>query len=129
MEYDLSSFRSSFFDSFPSTDDYLSNVTVHSSAIDLLGYAAATLTTVSFIPQAMKTLGTGDTRGISLSMYSFFTSGIALWLAYGLLNKNGPLIASNAVTVVLAGLILQRKWEDHSSALSDQKKSLPKGKR
>jgi MtN3 and saliva related transmembrane protein len=104
-------------------------VTVQSSAIDLLGYAAATLTTVSFIPQAMKTLGTGDTRGISLSMYTYFTSGIALWLAYGLLNKNGPLIASNAVTVVLAGLILQRKWEDHSSSHSEREKSQLKDKR
>jgi MtN3 and saliva related transmembrane protein len=133
MEYDLSSFRSSlsikFIEQCPSTDDHSSNVTVQSSTIDILGYAAATLTTVSFIPQAMKTLGTGDTRGISLSMYTFFTSGIALWLAYGLLNHNGPLIASNAVTVVLAGLILQRKWEDHSSARSDQEKALPKGKR
>ena len=104
-------------------------MTVQSSAINLLGYAAATLTTVSFIPQAMKTLGTGDTRGISLSMYTFFTSGIALWLVYGLLNQNGPLIVSNAVTVVLAGLILQRKWEDHSSVRRGNDKSLHDGKR
>jgi MtN3 and saliva related transmembrane protein len=76
----------------------------------------------------MKTLGTGDTRGISLSMYTFFTSGIALWLVYGLLNQNGPLIVSNAVTVVLAGLILQRKWEDHSSARSSKDQSLHNGK-
>ena len=53
-------------------------------------------------------------------MYTFFTSGIALWLVYGLLNQNGPLIVSNAVTVVLAGLILQRKWEDHSSARNNK---------
>ena len=88
--------------------------------IEIIGSVAAVLTTVSFIPQAMKTLGTGDTRGISLSMYTFFTSGIALWLVYGLLNQNGPLIVSNAVTVVLAGLILQRKWEDHSSARNNK---------
>ena len=54
------------------------------SAIELLGYAAASLTTLSFIPQAMRTLSSGDTRGISLSMYAFFTSGIALWLVYGI---------------------------------------------
>ena len=42
-----------------------------SSATELLGYAAASLTTLSFIPQAMRTLSSGDTRGISLSMYAF----------------------------------------------------------
>ena len=83
------------------------------SAIELLGYAAASLTTLSFIPQAMRTLSSGDTRGISLSMYAFFTSGIALWLVYGIFTRNGPLIIANAITVVLSGLILQRKLEDH----------------
>jgi MtN3 and saliva related transmembrane protein len=83
------------------------------SAIDLLGYVAAFLTTSSFIPQAMRTLGSSDTRGISLSMYSLFTSGIALWLVYGAVTGNGPLIISNAITVVLSGLILQRKLENH----------------
>ena len=91
-------------------------MTPHSAVIDFIGYVAATLTTLSFVPQAMKTLGTGDTRGISLTMYSLFTSGIALWLIYGVLNHNGPLIISNAVTVVLAGLILQRKWSDLSES-------------
>jgi len=84
-----------------------------SSAIELLGYAAASLTTLSFIHQAMRTLSSGDTRGISLSMYAFFTSGIALWLVYGIFTRNGPLIIANAITVVLSGLILQRKLEDH----------------
>ncbi|MDA0887341.1 MAG: SemiSWEET transporter [Cyanobacteria bacterium] len=84
-----------------------------SSAIELLGYAAASLTTLSFIPQAMRTLSSGDTRAISLSMYAFFTSGIALWLVYGIFTRNGPLIIANAITVVLSGLILQRKLEDH----------------
>jgi MtN3 and saliva related transmembrane protein len=82
------------------------------SAIDLVGYMAASLTTLSFIPQAMKTLSRGDTRGISLSMYALFTSGIAFWLIYGVLTRNGPLMISNAITVVLSGLILQRKVED-----------------
>jgi MtN3 and saliva related transmembrane protein len=83
------------------------------SVIDILGYAAASLTTSSFIPQAMRTLSSSDTRGISLSMYTLFTSGIALWLIYGALTGNGPLIIANAITVVLSGLILQRKLENH----------------
>lgn len=87
-----------------------------SSAIDLLGYVAASLTTFSFVPQAMRTLSSGDTRGISLSMYAFFTSGIALWLIYGFFTRNGPLIIANSITVILSGLILQRKLEDHLAA-------------
>lgn len=98
-----------------------------SSAIDLLGYAAASLTTVSFIPQAMRTLSSGDTRGISLSMYAFFTSGIALWLVYGVFAGNGPLIIANAITVVLSGLILQRKLEDHLS--EEREKAKPRRNR
>jgi MtN3 and saliva related transmembrane protein len=52
---------------------------------DLIGYAAAFLTTVSFVPQVWLTLRTRDVSGVSLGMYSLFTLGIALWLIYGLL--------------------------------------------
>ena len=51
----------------------------HSPAIALLGYAAASLTSLSFIPQAIKTLRSGDTSAISLRMYALFSSGVALW--------------------------------------------------
>ena len=81
-----------------------------SPAIVALGYGAASLTTLSFIPQALKTIRTGDTRGISLRMYGLFTVGIALWGVHGLLTRDGPLIISNAITFVAAGLILDRRW-------------------
>ncbi|MEB3351135.1 MAG: SemiSWEET transporter [Cyanobacteriota bacterium] len=77
--------------------------------IELLGYAAASLTTISFVPQALKTLRTGDTAAISLRMYVLFTSGIALWGIYGLLRGDGPLVVANAITLVSTGLILQLK--------------------
>ena len=80
-----------------------------SPAITALGYLAASLTTLSFIPQAIKTLRSGDTRSISLRMYVLFTAGIALWGVYGLLTGDGPLIVANAITLVSAGLILERK--------------------
>ena len=67
-------------------------MSVHPPAIAALGYVAASLTTLSFIPQAIKTLRTGDTRGISLRMYALFTAGIALWGIYGLLTGDGPLL-------------------------------------
>ncbi|MBW0166218.1 MAG: SemiSWEET transporter [Vulcanococcus sp.] len=85
-------------------------MSAHPPAIAALGYVAASLTTLSFIPQAIKTLRTGDTRGISLRMYALFTAGIALWGVYGLLTGDGPLIVANAITLVAAGLILDRKW-------------------
>ena len=80
-----------------------------SSAVAALGYVAASLTTLSFIPQAVKTLRSGDTSAISLCMYVLFTAGIALWGVYGLLTADGPLIIANAITLVSAGLILERK--------------------
>ena len=78
-------------------------------AITLLGYAAASLTTLSFIPQAIKTLRSGETSAISLRMYALFTAGIVLWGVYGLLTGDGPLIVANAITLLSAGLILERK--------------------
>ncbi len=76
---------------------------------DWIGYLAATLTTCSFVPQALHTFRTRDVRGISLGMYAAFTVGIALWLVYGLLLQAWPLVAANAVTLALAGTILAMK--------------------
>jgi len=81
----------------------------HPPAVALLGYVAASLTTASFFPQAIKTVRSGDTRGISLGMYALFTLGISCWGVYGLLTRDGPLIVANAITLVPAGLILERK--------------------
>ena len=76
---------------------------------DLIGYLAATLTTVSFLPQAILTLKTRDTDALSLGMYSLFTSGVLLWLIYGIYLANPAIIAANAVTLLLASLILSFK--------------------
>ena len=76
---------------------------------ELVGYLAATLTTASFLPQAWHTFRTKDVSGISLGMYSAFTVGVALWLAYGLMLEAWPIVVANAVTLSLAGLILTMK--------------------
>ena len=76
---------------------------------DLIGYAAAGLTTCSFVPQAWLTFRTRNVSGISLGMYSVFTLGVALWLAYGLLLVAWPGGAANAVTLALALAILVMK--------------------
>jgi MtN3 and saliva related transmembrane protein len=73
---------------------------------DLIGYAAAFLTTVSFVPQAWLTFTTKDVRGISVGMYSAFTVGIALWLVYGLMIQAWPVVIANVITFALASSIL-----------------------
>lgn len=76
---------------------------------ELTGYAAALLTTAAFVPQAWLTFRTRDVSGISLGMYSVFTTGVALWLVYGLLLGAWPIVAANAVTLALALAILVMK--------------------
>ena len=76
---------------------------------DWIGSAAACLTTLSFVPQAWLTFKTRDVSGVSLGMYSVFTVGVALWLAYGLLLRSWPMVIANAITLVLALMILAMK--------------------
>lgn len=73
---------------------------------DLVGYGAAFLTTVSFVPQAWLTLRSRNVSGISLGMYSLFTTGVALWLIYGVIQRSWPLVGANAVTFLLALTVL-----------------------
>jgi MtN3 and saliva related transmembrane protein len=73
------------------------------------GYVAATLTTVAFLPQAVKTLKTRDTRSISLGMYIVFTVGVGFWLMYGIYLHSLPMIVSNVITFALAAAILAMK--------------------
>jgi MtN3 and saliva related transmembrane protein len=74
-----------------------------------IGIAAAILTTTAFAPQAIKVWRTRSTRDVSLAMFLLMVTGIVLWLVYGLLIGDLPLIAANAVTLVLAGAILVAK--------------------
>lgn len=76
---------------------------------NLIGALAATLTTIAFIPQAWLTWKTRRAEGISLGMYSIFTTGVALWLAYGVIIGAWPVIIANAVTLALALFILAMK--------------------
>ena len=75
----------------------------------ILGLAAATLTTAAFLPQVIKTWRTRQTRDISLGMFLILCLGICLWLVYGILRDDLPLILANAVTLALAGTILVLK--------------------
>jgi MtN3 and saliva related transmembrane protein len=74
--------------------------------IDIIGFIAAFSTTISFLPQAVKTIRTKDTSGISLSMYAVFTTGTFLWLIYGIMAPSLPVAVANAVTFIFASVIL-----------------------
>lgn len=80
-----------------------------SSFIDLTGIAGAALTTLCWLPQALKLVREKDTRALSLPATAAFTLGIGLWLVYGLGIGDWPLIGSNAVTLALMLPILAMK--------------------
>jgi len=73
---------------------------------ELIGSLAAILTTTAFIPQVWQVWRTRHTKDISLAMYAFFTTGVALWLAYGVLLASWPIIIANCITLLLAGSVL-----------------------
>jgi MtN3 and saliva related transmembrane protein len=79
------------------------------SYIEIIGFIAAFSTTVSFLPQAVKTIRTKDTSGISLSMYVVFTVGTFLWLIYGIMTPSVPVAAANAITFLFSAIILSYK--------------------
>lgn len=74
-----------------------------------IGSIAATCTTLAFVPQVVQSWRTRDLSGVSLPMYMIFTTGVLLWLIYGVLNNDWPVIIANAVTAVLASAVLLLK--------------------
>lgn len=76
---------------------------------ELIGYLAGALTTLAFIPQVLHTWRLRSAHGVSLGMYVIFASGVALWLAYGLLLGAWPLVVANSATLALALSILVMK--------------------
>ena len=74
--------------------------------ITSVGLLAATATTISFLPQVIRCWKTRETHDISLAMYIILVTGLTLWLFYGFLIKDLPLILANIVTLTLAGSVL-----------------------
>ncbi|OSQ48131.1 membrane protein [Thalassospira alkalitolerans] len=72
----------------------------------VLGLVAGSLTTLAFLPQVVRTWRTRSTADISLVMFLVLCSGIALWLVYGLVRGDWPVIIANGLTLVLASTIL-----------------------
>jgi MtN3 and saliva related transmembrane protein len=76
------------------------------SITEIISYCAAFLTTTSFLPQAILTLKTRNTSSLSLSMYTLFTTGVLLWLIYGIQKADYAIIYANSITLLLSTSIL-----------------------
>jgi MtN3 and saliva related transmembrane protein len=76
------------------------------SMTDLIGVIAGTLTTLAFVPQVIRTWRTRSTGDLSLGMLATFTSGVVLWLVYGIATRQFPIVLANSVTLVLALVLL-----------------------
>jgi MtN3 and saliva related transmembrane protein len=77
--------------------------------IEMIGAAAATLTTLSWVPQAVRTIRTRETKALSLWTQIGMALGIVSWLVYGLLIESWPLIIANIFTSILVFIILVMK--------------------
>jgi len=86
--------------------------------VNLLGIAAGTLTTIAFVPQVIKTWRTRSGEDISTGMFLLFSSGVLLWLLYGVALKAAPIIIANSITLVLALTIigLKLRYRDKEEA-------------
>lgn len=82
---------------------------MRSNWITLIGLLAAACTTISYVPQVVKTFRTRQTKDISLMMYFILGVGLLLWFLYGLLLKDLPIIIANGITFVLAATVLVLK--------------------
>ena len=88
--------------------------------VDMLGFAAASCTTCSFIPQVLLVWRQRAAAGISIGMYSIFSFGVFLWLCYGLAITAWPIIIANTVTLLLALSVLAMKWHFERVAPEDR---------
>jgi MtN3 and saliva related transmembrane protein len=97
------------------------------AAIDTIGYAAATMTTVSFVPQLVRVIRLRSARDISLGMFLIFSLGTFAWLLYGLLVHSAPVWIANAVTFLLSMSILILKLRfDRRAVSSHQPENAPR---
>jgi MtN3 and saliva related transmembrane protein len=79
--------------------------------LEVIGYTAGALTTLAFVPQVVQIYRTKSVKDVSLAMFLLFTLGVALWLGYGIMTHSFPVVAANAITLMLSFVILYFKWK------------------
>jgi MtN3 and saliva related transmembrane protein len=84
------------------------------NAVQLLGLVAGFLTTAAFLPQVIKTWKSRSAKDLSLGMFSLFCLGVALWLIYGFMVNDIPVIVANLITLMLASTLLffKLRWKN-----------------
>lgn len=75
----------------------------------IIGYIAGTLTTISFLPQVIRTWKMRETKDFSLAMLLLFATGILLWTVYGIRTESLPVILANVITFLLIMILLAMK--------------------
>jgi len=79
------------------------------NSTQILGLVAGGCTTIAFLPQVLKTWKTRTAKDLSLGMFSFFCFGVLLWLIYGIMMHDIPVIVANLLTLILASTLLYFK--------------------
>ena len=79
------------------------------SSLNMLGFLAGACTTAAFVPQVWQVWRTRSAKDLSLGMYLVLVLGVMLWLVYGLLCNDMPLVIANIITLILAGSVLVMK--------------------
>jgi MtN3 and saliva related transmembrane protein len=84
------------------------------NTIQMLGIVAGMFTTASFLPQVIKTWKSRSAKDLSLGMFTLFCLGVALWLLYGFMVNDLPVIVANTVTLLLAStlLLFKLRWKE-----------------
>lgn len=77
--------------------------------LQALGFAAALLTTAANIPQAIKVIRTRSTKSLSAATYTMLFIGMVIWVVYGIMREDLPLIVANGISGILCGIILFMK--------------------
>ena len=102
-------------------------MTMGTNTIDVIGYLAATLTTISFLPQLIRVLKLKSARDISLGMFLIFTTGTLFWLIYGMLSHSLHVAFANGLTLVLSASILFLKLKyDRAATNAEQPANAPR---
>jgi MtN3 and saliva related transmembrane protein len=78
--------------------------------VQILGLLAGSLTTIAFVPQVIKTYQSRSAKDLSLGMFTIFCSGTALWLSYGIVIEDLPVIVANAMTLALSAVLIFFKF-------------------
>ncbi len=87
--------------------------------VEPTGFLAAFCTTIAFVPQLVRVIRLKSARDISLPTFLLFSIGVFLWLIYGIFAHDGPVIASNAVTLILSVSILSLKLKYDRNAVKE----------